>query len=275
MDSFQLDINRLTVTSADGTPITVTRIGHGPDLVLVHGGMDDPSSWMPMATALGLHHRCWLLHRRRADAGDAYSLDREIDDLAAVLEKVDHPARVVAHSYGALITLQALLREPALPITAAALYEPPLTVGGPVVGDLLEPLNAAAARGDYATALHTYLRDVAGFAPAVAEEQARNTWLQSQVPALLPEIEVADRLLWTAGTYANVVVPTMLLLGGRSAEHPNRDSTLALAKVLPAARLVGMPRHGHLAHRRDPAYVAALIRSYFADPAHPTAGDAA
>ncbi|RSM80579.1 hypothetical protein DL991_10740 [Amycolatopsis sp. WAC 01375] len=268
MHAFQLDITDLTTTSADGTPIRITRIGRGPDVILVHGGMDDTSSWVPVATVLGRHHRCWLVHRRRADTGDDYSLDREVDDLSAVLERIGGPASVVGHSYGALIALHALLRMPALPVMAAILYEPPLIAEGPVVRGLLDPITTATERGDYAAALHSYLREFAGLTPTLAVEKSRDTWLQSQIPALLREVEMADRLKWTAETYTGITVPTLLLLGDRSAEHSNRDSTLALAKTLPAARLVGMPRHGHLAHRRDPAYVAALIRTYLADPAH-------
>ncbi|WP_167406457.1 alpha/beta fold hydrolase [Amycolatopsis thailandensis] len=274
MHSFQID--RHTVASADGTPIVVNRVGDGPDVVILHGGMDSAASWLPVASSLARRgYRCWLPHRRRADTGEDYSLEREIDDLAAVLGLADGPARIVGHSYGALIALRALLRAPALPIAAAVLYEPPLTVGGPIVGDRLTPIAAASAAGDNAAALHIYLRDVAGFTPELAEQQARNTWLQNQVPALLPEIEVADRLVWTPEAYAAIAVPTMLLLGERTAPHPNRDSTLALAETLPANRLVRMRQHGHLAHRRDHAYVAGLIRSHLADHAQPDSSDAA
>ncbi|MFK0249577.1 alpha/beta fold hydrolase [Amycolatopsis azurea] len=260
------------MTSADGTPIVINQVGHGPDVVLIHGGMDDATSWLPVASSLASWgFRCWLPHRRRADTGQHYSIDREIDDLAAVLSLADGAARVIGHSYGAVIVLRALLRTPALPIKTAVLYEPPLTAGGPIVGDLLAPIADASAAGDHAAALLIYLRDVAGFTPELAEQHARCAWLQHQVPALLPEIEVADRLAWTPDIYAGITVPTMLLLGERSAPHPNRDSTLALAETLPAAHLVGMPQHGHLANRRDPTYVAALIRSYLADPGHSSA----
>ncbi|HET6285813.1 MAG TPA: alpha/beta hydrolase [Amycolatopsis sp.] len=269
-------IDRHYVASADGTPIMVHRVGDGSDVVLVHGGMDSSVSWMPVASSLARRgYRCWLPQRRRADTGEEYSLDREIDDLAAVLELANGAARIVGHSYGALIALRALLRTPALPIAAAVLYEPPLTADGPIVGDLLAPIAAAAAGGDHAAALLMYLRDVAGLTPEAAQRQAGNAWMQSQVPALLPEIEAADRLVWTPKTYAAIAVPTMLLLGERSAPHPNRDSTLALAQTLPASRVVRMRRHGHLAHRRAPSYVAGLIRSYLADHAHADATGAA
>src|SRR5262245_25110526 len=145
------------VTSADGTRIAWSSAGAGAPLVLVHGTTSDRTIWMMVLAALAARSRVVTYDRRgRGESGDApaYALEREAEDLAAVVAAVGEPVRLLGHSYGALVSLAAL------PLLAArverlVLYEPPYAV--PVRPDDLARLNAQLAAGDREGILTTFL----------------------------------------------------------------------------------------------------------------------
>ncbi len=255
----------LTATG-DTTPLSPSRlqlVAGGSNLLVVPGSMDEPSSWLPVAEDL-TGHRVWLLDR----AGQTEDRDRTIDVLAdtvtrAIASLGGTPA-VLAHSSGAVAVLQALITQPDLPVSALVLYEPPLPVGGPVVGRLLPELLAAVERRDLEHALRLYMDRVAHFPAALVDQMAVKPRLQAMVPALLPELRQIDQLLWTVADAARISVPTLLLMGELSADHPNRDTTFALADTLPDAVLDQIAGHGHFAHRAAPHDVAERIQRFLA-----------
>jgi pimeloyl-ACP methyl ester carboxylesterase len=82
------------------------------------------------------------------------------------------------------------------------------------------------------------------------------------MPALLPELRQIDQLLWTVADAERVSTPILLLLGERSADHPNRRSTLALADILSDVVLEQIAEHGHFAHRSAPHDIAARTHQF-------------
>uniref|UniRef100_UPI002605FCB6 alpha/beta fold hydrolase n=1 Tax=Microbacterium sp. TaxID=51671 RepID=UPI002605FCB6 len=117
------------VTSTDGTPIAYTRIGSGPDLVMVHCvGVSRATTPQPtLARALAEHFTVWAYDRRgKGESGDRaeYDVHREIDDLSAVIALADGPVTVYGFSSGA--TLALIAAEAGAPIERLALLEPPL-----------------------------------------------------------------------------------------------------------------------------------------------------
>ena len=135
-----------TVTSVDGTPIATWRSGEGPPLVLVHGTAADHSRWAPVLPAFEQHFTVNAVDRRgRGGSGDAedYAVDREFEDVAAVVDSVGESAILLGHSYGALCALEAarLTRN----VGKLVLYEPGIEVAGeqiypPAVIERLEAL---------------------------------------------------------------------------------------------------------------------------------------
>jgi pimeloyl-ACP methyl ester carboxylesterase len=82
-----VDGDRHEITSADGTRIGLLTAGSGPDLLLVHGGMNRLERWEPMWGPLTKWRRVTAMDRRgRGSSGDTqpYRMDREFDDVAAV-----------------------------------------------------------------------------------------------------------------------------------------------------------------------------------------------
>ncbi|TMG00876.1 MAG: alpha/beta hydrolase, partial [Chloroflexi bacterium] len=102
------------VKSRDGTPIAYERAGSGPPLVLVHGSTSDhDTAYRYVIPMLERYFTVRALDRRgRGDSGDGldYSLERELDDVMAVIESAGEPVNLFGHGFGALVALEASLR---------------------------------------------------------------------------------------------------------------------------------------------------------------------
>ena len=118
-----------SVVSRDGTTVGYRQMGSGPGVVLVHGGMQASQNFMKLAAALAEQFTVCVPDRRgrglSGPFGDDYCLQRECEDLQAVLRQTNTHF-VFGLSSGALVCLQAALIIPE--IRKAALYEPPLSV---------------------------------------------------------------------------------------------------------------------------------------------------
>ena len=128
MAKFEVKID--SVQSADSTMIGYRMLGSGPGLVIVHGGMSASQYYLSMAQELADTYTVYIPDRRgrglSGPAGKDYSIDKECEDLGALLEKTG--ARFMfGHSSGGLITLEAALR---LPIQKIAAYEPAVSING-------------------------------------------------------------------------------------------------------------------------------------------------
>ena len=118
---------KVTITSADGTKLAARCSGHGSPLVLVHGANGDLDTFALIEDALAQHHTVWVYSRRgRGGSGDSpgYALEREVEDLLAVLAVAGDGAHLVGHSGGAIYSLLATEDGPLL--SSLVLYEPPL-----------------------------------------------------------------------------------------------------------------------------------------------------
>src|SRR5688572_24310787 len=116
-----------TFRSGDGTTIACEKIGSGPPLVLVHGTAADHTRWAPVLPALSGRFTIYACDRRgRGASGDgaSYAMEREFEDVAAVVDGIGGPVDLLGHSYGALCSLEAAVL--ARNLRRLALYEPPI-----------------------------------------------------------------------------------------------------------------------------------------------------
>src|SRR6476646_1338030 len=148
-----------TVTSADGTSIAVECAGAGPSLVIVHGGTGDRRRWTPLFPLLETKFRVCAMDRRAHGAsGDTppYSLDKDVDDVVAVVSKQPGPVFVLGHSFGAVCALEAAFRT--TKIARLALYEAPVRVGDHSA--VLARMEAMIRAGDRDGSLTTFMREI-------------------------------------------------------------------------------------------------------------------
>src|SRR5215218_1370978 len=116
-----------TVSSPDGTPIAFDRLGDGPPVIVVGGAMCDRALTGPTAEELAKHFTVFNYDRRgRGDSGDTqpYAVEREIEDIGALIAEAGGTASVYGHSSGASLVLHAAAAE-GLPIAKLVLHEPP------------------------------------------------------------------------------------------------------------------------------------------------------
>src|ERR1700710_2808190 len=114
------------VKSADGTPIAYDVAGSGPALVITGGAFNPRHSPGELVGLLAPHFTVYTWDRRgRGDSGNTlpYSVERETDDLAAVIDAAGGSALAYGHSSGAILTLEAAMRGAAM--SKIAVYEAP------------------------------------------------------------------------------------------------------------------------------------------------------
>ena len=149
--------------SKDGTPIAYDRSGTGPPLIVVDGALcyraSGPSG--PMAEALAEHFHVITYDRRgRGDSGDKapYAIEREIEDIEALIREAGGDAFVYGVSSGAALALEAA--NCGLPITKLAVYEAPFIVDDsrpPLPEDFRAQLDEAIATGRRGDAVRLFM----------------------------------------------------------------------------------------------------------------------
>jgi pimeloyl-ACP methyl ester carboxylesterase len=241
-----------SVTSLDGTPIAYWRSGEGAPLMLVHGTAADHSRWAPVLPAFEQHFSVYVIDRRgRGGSGDSddYTIEREFEDVAAVVDSLKEPANLLGHSHGALCALEAALLTPN--VRKLVLYEPPVHVAGEKINPpgVVERLEALLEAGDRDGVVATTMREVAGAPPeAVEYMQSLPAW-QARVAAAhtIPrELRAHEAYRFDPERFRDLRVRTLLLIGGES-PATFEEAEKAVAEALPNCRLVVMPGQGHVA----------------------------
>lgn len=240
-----------TVTSADGTEIAFERSGSGPPLVLVHGTGLDHNFWdlSDVRSMLAEHYTVYAIDRRgRGGSGDAdvYELEREIEDVAAVVESIDEPVTLLGHSYGALIALEAADRIDTL--QGLVLYEPSFTPeeGAPEVEQLLGAIQSLLADGEKEQALLTDLNAVKMPEAHIEELRSSPSWqaLVDAADTLPREFERIIEYEFDADRFTAMTTLTVLFAGGES--PPGLiDVTETVDETLPASRSVRIDGVAH------------------------------
>jgi pimeloyl-ACP methyl ester carboxylesterase len=153
------------VPGADDTSITVTEVGRGPAILLLHAGSSDGSSWAVIAAALSERFRVLrfdrFTYRLHPPPVGEHAMKGEVADVLAIASAVDGPLLLVGHSSGAVVALQSALAAPSR-FAGLLLYEPPLAVDEPLGGDALRRARAALDAGDPDAAMAIHMRDIVG-----------------------------------------------------------------------------------------------------------------
>ncbi|MCW2859042.1 MAG: alpha/beta hydrolase [Actinoallomurus sp.] len=259
-----------TVTSADGTRIAVERTGDGRPVILVGGAFNDRSTVAGLAAALAPDFTAIAYDRRgRGDSGDGdgYAVEREVDDLAALIEHVGGRASLFGHSSGGNLAIEATLR--GLPVERLAVYEPAFVVdvGRPrPADDLFDRVRALVEQDRRDDAVTLFLTEaVAVPAEMVAGMRAGDMWgwftgLAHTLPYDLAVCGPGCAL--PADRLATVTVPTLAVAGGDSPEWM-RAAVRAVAATVPGARHVTLDGQDHgVLH--EPGALAPVLTEFLA-----------
>jgi pimeloyl-ACP methyl ester carboxylesterase len=253
---------RFAVRSKDGVDISVQKVGSGPALLLIHGAMLNGSlSWAPVMSRLAGRFSVYAMDRRgRAPSGDAkeYSIAKEADDIAAVVDAIGGPVIVLSHSYGALASLVALDRLKA--VSHLILYEPPVTLK-PRETDAVANMQRALDAADHAEVVTAFLRDQIGAPPegiAALKSSPIFPTVLDIAPTLPRESREVNTHRLAVSPLASWKTRTTLLLGSQSVGLL-RDAAFFVRDTIPSCSLVVLEGQGHGAMLDAPDYFASKI----------------
>jgi pimeloyl-ACP methyl ester carboxylesterase len=255
------ETQRETVTSTDGTTIAVERSGSGPPVVFVHGTGADRTSWSLIRPLLEDRITLYAVERRgRGRSGDTepYAIEREFEDVAAVVESVGEPVSLVGHSYGGTCVLEAARRVDEL--ASLVLYEPAFPVEGHALctEEFLEEYEALLEAGERERALERFYSEVGELSPALIEALRSAPNWQPRVDAahtVLRELRAEAGYEFDAARFEDVTAPTLLLTGSETLLY-SKETTSIAADALPNSRVVTLDGQAHAAHLTAPELFA-------------------
>jgi pimeloyl-ACP methyl ester carboxylesterase len=202
-----------TVTSKDGTRITFDQSGEGPAMILVVGAFNDRATGAPLAGSLERRFTVYNYDRRgRGESGDTapYAIEREIEDLDALIAQAGGSACVFGYSSGAILALRAAAH--GLAISQLALYDPPPTGAraGQIAPQLTELIDAGR-RGDVVELFQTGAVGI----PAAVVAQMRNAPFRPALEKMAHTLVYKSMILGAlpAGLITSVRIPTLVIDG--------------------------------------------------------------
>jgi pimeloyl-ACP methyl ester carboxylesterase len=253
------------VTSKDGTTIDIDRSGQGPPVVLVTGGSVDRQANAAIAGELSKHFTVLNYDRRGRGASTdtpPYAIEREIEDIDAVIADADGSAHLFGSSSGAALAMYAAAS--GLPIMKLALWEPPfiLDESQRPPADQVEQYETMVAEGRRGDAVEYFLTKVIRMPAEVVAGMRGQPWWPAQ-EALAHTLAYDARIM---GDYSlptdaasSVKVPTIVIAGG--ADFPwMRQTAEALANALPDGQTRILEGQGHDV---DPTVLAPVLVEFF------------
>jgi len=260
------------VVSADGTAIAYRRSGAGSPLVLVHGTTADHTRWAPVLPALEAHYTVYAVDRRgRGASGDGrdYAIEREFEDIVAVVDAIGTPCDLLGHSYGALCALEAALRSDR--VRRLLLYEPPIeAAAGLFPRAVVRRIETLIEAGDGDGALVAFFRGIVRMPErdiALLRAPPTRAARVAAVHTIPREMRAAERYHFDPARFGRITTPTLLLLGGESPQ-PFRDGTATLNASVPASRIAVLAGQQHAAISTAPDLFAREVLRFLGDDEH-------
>ncbi len=254
------------VSSPDGTKIAYDRLGDGPPVVLVSGLFCHRPMTQPLAELLARDFTVVHYDRRgRGESGDTppYAVEREVEDLAALIDAVGGAAAVYGHSSGAGLALEAAAR--GVPITGLVLHEPPYGADDEEEKEqarrLDHDIRTAVAEDRGAGAVKLFLT-ASGMPSEVADQMAGDPGMQAVAPTMPYDFDVMGHASRGGVIPEDLVraigVPTLVLAGTASPDF-FRDAATRITELLPQGRYTLLEGQDHGA----PADVVAPVVAEF------------
>jgi pimeloyl-ACP methyl ester carboxylesterase len=239
------------VTSQDGTSIAYERIGDGPPLILVMGAFNDRSAGAPLAAALGTQRTVYTYDRRgRGDSGDVlpYAVERELEDLDALIAEAGGSAAVFGYSSGAVLALKAASE--GLAITKVVLHELPLMVDQDQPrwsadhAARLRELVVAGRRGDAVEYFQSHLVGIPDEVIAQMRQAPFRPVLEAMAHTLVYEAVILGDGLLRLEVARSITTPLLAIVG--AATTPFMIETAhAVAEAARTGRSVVLSGQGH------------------------------
>jgi pimeloyl-ACP methyl ester carboxylesterase len=250
-------------TSKDGTKIAFEKVGKGPALVIVGGALSQRNGGKPLAAKLKDRFTVYTYDRRgRGDSGDTkpYAVDREIEDLGALIEQAGHTAYLYGVSSGAALVLQAAAKLGPEKVSKLAVYDAPYGQGERDFDEQKQRINQLVQTGKPGDAAAFFFSAI-GTPPQALEDMKRSPDWESMSKidfTLAYDYEVLGNGDVPASV-KRISVPSLVMVGEKSMPfmHPTADR---IAELIPNAQ--GKTIKGQ-AHQATPEIMAPVLTGFF------------
>lgn len=260
------------VISKDGTTIAYDKVGKGPALILVDCALCHRTSGPngPLAAQLDERFTVYTYDRRgrgESDEKKPYAVEREVEDIEALIQAAGGSVYVYGISSGAALALEAAMRLPA--IKKLALYEVPFIVDdsrSAAPENYLTQLNKLLASNNRGAAVKHFMRKGVGVpAVIVTIMQIMPVWKRLKAVAhtlpydtILTIDQQRGRPL-PADRWSSVTVPALVVVGGKSPLWMC-SAMQALTNALPNAKHRTLPGQTHIV---KPIALAPVLTEFF------------
>lgn len=228
----------MQTTSRDGTEIAYETTGDGPPVIIVGGAFNDRQAGAPLAAVLAPHFTVVTYDRRgRGSSGDTapYAVEREVEDLDAVVKAIGGSAGAYGVSSGGTLALEAAAAGSA--ISKIAAFEMPYDFGeGPQLpAEYLPRLRELTETGDRGGTVEYFLTTAMGVPPQGVEHMRKTPmWpgLEAISHTVLYDALIMGDRQWPAERMAAVKVPTLAISSNASSpwiQHTSKKVAESLA----------------------------------------------
>jgi pimeloyl-ACP methyl ester carboxylesterase len=259
---------RLLVTSRDGTRIAYETAGDGQPVLIVLGALNSRKSGIKLARLLASRFRAVSYDRRgRGDSSDStsYSPEREVEDVAALIDEVGGPVCLYGHSSGAALAIAAAVQLPTQ-VTKLAIYEAPYALDSDArdaATAYYTALKEALSAGRNGDAVALFVRSVGVSDGQIRAMQQMPMWkgLVKLAPTLAYDSQVlgAGHALPVA-LLSRVRTPTLVMHGG-AGSPAMRDAARSISEAIPKAELRTIDGQ---THGVSPKVLAPFLEEFFA-----------
>ncbi|MEV6906400.1 alpha/beta hydrolase [Amycolatopsis sp. NPDC051071] len=253
------------VRSADGTTIAYEKSGSGPPVIIIGGGLNEKAMHAELAEGLSESFTVYNYDRRaRGDSDDnrvgPYTVDIEIEDLAAVIEAAGGTASVFANCTGSMIAVPAAAR--GVPMTKLAMYEPPYS-GPKVPPGYTEQLRELLEQDRIKDAVSLFLKWDALFTEDEIEFFSTHPiWpaFEAMAHSMPYDSILSDDADCVPVEELGAITVPSLVLGGNKSPQWMKEMCQAVADGIPRGEYVTMDTAGHL---MDDTLGAELLTKFF------------
>lgn len=260
--------------SRDGTPIAFDRTGRGPAVILVNGGLADRAENAPLASELAHRFTVYNYDRRgRGRSGDTkpYAVQRELEDLAAVLAQAGGAAHLYGPSAGGGLVLRAAAAR--LPVDRLAVYDVPYCVAPDAAQrarTFVDRLGPALADGRAGDALALFMWFAGSTRDDIAGARQSPMWpgLLAIEPTIAYDAACMGDYRPPASLLAKITRPTLAITGAVLDTHMTglppdlfERAAEAITQNVPGAQRQSLPGQTHMV---DASALAPVLTRFFA-----------
>jgi pimeloyl-ACP methyl ester carboxylesterase len=259
-----------TITSKDGTKIAYEKHGHGPALIIVPGTLCDRNcAWIPqLVKLLAQAFTVYQYDRRgRGESGNTqpYAVEREIEDIAALIYEAGGESCIYGHSSGAALALETAARL-GDKVPKLAVYEPPYNDNPAAQNawkEYIKGLTELLAAGRNGDAVALFMQFIG--MPADQIEGMRHAPFWPAIEAMAHTLAydhtaiLGDTAAIPTRTAAGVKVPVLVMSGAASFPGMHRTAE-TLKRTIPHAQLRTLEGQ---THDVKPEALAPVLTEFF------------